>query len=137
MLSFAIVSALPDVRLNNGQATNTWFVLTKRVLDFHKVSGASKLRITYQDTLGTKAAVHNACHWRIVVDTTVHAFFSDGDYEGPYGWRMHNGTHTAWVFDIPAGPHQLRVEALRTPSATDCLSGWNNTGNFLSVEEIP
>jgi hypothetical protein len=136
MLGFSIVTSLPEVRINNTSAINTWFVLTKRELTLNKVSDTSKLRITYQDTLGSKATIHNACNWRIVIDTTVHAFFSDGDYEGPYGWRLTNGTHTAWAFDVPAGEHHVRVDFLRS-TATDCISGWNNTGNFLSVEEIP
>jgi hypothetical protein len=50
---------------------------------------------------------------------------------------MHNGTHTVWVFDIPAGQHEVHVEMQRGPSATDCLAGWNTVGNFFSVEEIP
>jgi hypothetical protein len=71
-----------------------------------------------------------------VIDLNVLGQFSAGDLEGAYGWRMQNATHTAWAFDIPAGAHEVRVENMRTSNATDCLSGWNTTGNFLTVEEI-
>jgi hypothetical protein len=103
----------------------------------NKSASASKLRITYQDTLGTKATSHNGCLWRILVGGTVVASFSDADIENIYTWRMHNAAHMAWAFDVPAGEHQVKVEFMRTPIATDCLAGWNTTGNFLSVEEIP
>jgi hypothetical protein len=137
VLNFAIVSAFPDTRLNNTLLTNTWYILTRRQLPFNKTSPTSKLRVTYQDTVGTRAFIYNACQWRIVIDQTILSFFSDGDVEGALGWRMHNGAHVAWAFDIPGGAHEIRVENLRTPNATECLSGWNTTGNFLSVEEIP
>lgn len=137
VLGFSMVNALPDTRLNGGQQNNIWYILTKRTLPFNKVSPTSKLRITYQDTLGARAFAHNACLWRIVIDLNVLATFSAGDLEGNYGWRMQNATHTAWAFDVAAGAHEVRVENLRTPNATDCLSGWNTTGNFLAVEEIP
>ena len=63
--------------------------------------------------------------------------FSAGDLDGPYGWRMQNGAHIAWAFDVPPGAHQIRVDNVRFATGTDCLSGWNQTGSFLSVEEIP
>jgi hypothetical protein len=138
MLGFNIVTGLPDVRLTVSQAVNTWFALTKRSLTFNKSSATSKLRVTYQDTLGARATFYNSCEWRFVLDQTPLSLFSDGDLEGSYGWRMHNGTHTAWAFDIPTGQHEVHVEMLRMQNATDCLAGWNNTlGNFFSVEEIP
>ena len=81
---------------------------------------------------------YNACQWRIVIDGTLLAFFSAGDLETlPDKWRMDNGAHIAWGLDVPAGAHQVRVDNLRTTSATDCLSGWNTIGSFLSVEELP
>jgi hypothetical protein len=102
-----------------------------------KQSDASKLRITYQDTLGTRAQTINACEWRIVVDGAVVSFFSDGDMDISFSWRINNAAHAAWAFSVPAGTHDIHVEGLRTPNAAECLSGWNTTGNFLSVEEIP
>jgi hypothetical protein len=104
-----------------------------------KVSDTSKLKITYQDTLGTLAAIFGACQWRIVVDGAEVSNFSDGDMDnsGNTRWRMNNAAHVAWSFRVPAGTHDIHVEGVRTPSATECLSGWNTTGNFLSVEEIP
>jgi len=139
MLGFTIVSALPDVRLttSNGTLANQWYTIGKRVLSVTKASDTSKLRITYQDTVGTRASVHNSCMWRIMLDGNSIASFSDGDVEGTYGWRMHNGAHMAWAFDVPAGTHDVHVEFERLPTATDCLAGWNTTGNFLSVEELP
>ena len=137
MLGFSIVTGLPDVRLTGSQPMNTWFPLTKRSLTFGKSSATSKLRIAYQDTLGARASFYNGCQWRIVLDQTIVSFFSDGDLEGTYGWRMHNGTHTAWAFDVPTGQHEVHVEMLRGQNTSDCLSGWNTIGNFFSVEEIP
>jgi hypothetical protein len=90
------------------------------------------------DTLGARATSFNACEWRVVVDGAVVSYFSDGDLENPtFGWRIHNSAHMAWAFSVPAGTHDIHVEGLRTPNAAECLSGWNTTGNFLSVEEIP
>ena len=134
---FAIVTALRDVRLTTAQPANTWYPLMDRRLALNKASDSSKLRITYQDTLGTRGTQYNGCQWRIVVDGIVLASFSAGDAEATLGWRMDNGAHIAWGFNVPAGIHDFRVENLRTTTATECLSGWNTTGNFLSVEEIP
>jgi hypothetical protein len=119
------------------QPANAWFIVTDRYLFYNKVSDTSKLRITYQDTLGTLSNNYNGCQWRIVVDTTVVAQFSKADVAGPAGWRMDNGTHTAWRLGLPAGDHAIRVDNLRMPHADECLSGWNTVGSFLSVEEIP
>jgi len=138
MVGFAISAELPNVQIDPSHATNTWFPLANRVVFLNKVSNSSKLRITYQDTLGAKAATYDACEWRIVVDDTVVSFFSDGDLEiASLGWRIHNAAHMAWALNIPAGMHAIHVDGLRTAFGTECLSGWNTTGNFLSVEEIP
>lgn len=137
MLGFAIATSLPDMRLTQSQAHSTWFNLTNRVVSFNKTSDTSKLRITYQDTLGTRAMSYNGCQWRILLDGNLVSFFSDADVESSFGWRMHNGAHIAWSFNVPAGAHQVLIQNLRMPSAFECLSGWNNIGNFLSVEEIP
>jgi hypothetical protein len=137
-LAFGIAGPLADIRLTTVHPTNTWIPLTGRVISLVKMSDTSKLRITYMDTLGARATSFNACQWRIVVDGAVWAFFSDGDMENPtFGWRIHNSAHLAWAFNIPAGTHDIHVEGLRTPAAAECLSGWNTTGNFLTVEEIP
>jgi len=137
-LAFALVSELPDVRLNSSSPVNTWSMVANRVVSLNKLSDTSKLRITYQDTLGARAAVFNGCQWRIVADNAVLAVFSEGDLENAsMGWRINNGAHVAWGLNLPAGPHVIRIDFLRTPNATDCLSGWNTTGNFLSAEEIP
>ena len=137
-LSFAIVSQLPDVRINSLSQMNNWSPVPGRIVSLNKVSNSSKLRITYQDTLGTRAATFNGCQWRILVDGVALTTFSEGDLEIPsMGWRINNAAHVAWGFDIPMGSHLIRVDILRTLNATDCLSGWNTIGNFLSVEEIP
>ena len=139
VLGMWMISGLPDIRLNSTNTVNLWYVVTGRKLQINKLSSTSKLRITYQDSLGAKATVHDACQWRIVMDLMPTPFsrFSSGDFEGsPYGWRIVNGARVAWALDIPAGPHEVRVE-FRRVNATDCLSGWNTEGNFLSVEEIP
>jgi hypothetical protein len=138
MLGFWIVTPLPEVHLMPSQATNAWFSLGGRTVALNKTSDQSKLRITYQDTLGTKASLSNSCHWRIMVDGNMEvARFSDSDVDGAFGWRMHNGAHMAWVLSLPAGPHSVRIDNLKTTNANECSSGWNTpVGNFLSVEEI-
>jgi hypothetical protein len=138
MIGFAIVSSLPDVRLTTANPAGTWYTLAGRIVSLNKVSASSKLRITYQDTLGTRANYYNSCQWRIVLDNVATlSSFSTADGEGQFGWRMQNGAHIAWAFDVPAGPHQIRVDNVRLITGNDCLSGWNTTGNFLSIEEIP
>lgn len=136
MLNFAISTSLPDVRLMTTQTAGSWYTLPGRSVTINKTSGTSKLRITYQDTLGSRASTYNACQWRFMLDGTVVSFFSDADVESQFGWRMHNGTHVAWVSDVAPGGHTVRVDNLRMATATECLSGWNNIGNFLSIEEI-
>jgi hypothetical protein len=131
-----MVSQFGDVRLTTAQLANTWYQINGRLVVFNKASGTSKLRIIYQDTLGTRSDNYNGCQFRIVVDSTIVGFFSAADYDGPYGWRMSNASHTAWAQNFAAGPHQIRIDFLRAPPATDCLAGWNQTGGFLSVEEI-
>lgn len=137
VLGFAIATSLPDVRITVNDPADTWLPLTNRVVSLNKSSDSSKLRIIYQDTLGARSSTHNACQWRITVDGAVLASFSDGDVDSVWGWRMHNGAHMAWGFGIPPGIHEVRVDGLRTDNGTECMSGWNTTGNFLSVEEIP
>jgi hypothetical protein len=137
MLGFAIVTSLPDVRVTGAYAANTWHPLANRIVYLNKTLDSSKLRITYQDTLGSRASQYNACQWRITLDGVVLALFSDASVEGPLGWRMHNGAHVAWGFNVSAGPHLVQVDNLRTLATPECLSGWNTTGSFLSVEEIP
>jgi|GEM_PF-1990878 len=138
ILAFGIAGPLADIRLTTVHPTNVWIPLTGRVVSLVKVSDTSKLKITYQDTLGTRAQTFNACEWRIVVDGAVVSYFSDGDSDiSVFSWRITNASHAAWAFHIPAGTHDIHVEGLRTPNASECLSGWNTTGNFLSVEEIP
>jgi hypothetical protein len=137
MLGFAIVTSLPDVRVTGAHAANTWHPLANRFLNLNKTSDRSKLRITYQDTLGTRASQFNACQWRITLDGVALAVFADAGVEGTVGWRIQNSAHIAWGFNVPAGPHQVQVDNLRTLATPECMSGWNTTGSFLSVEEIP
>jgi hypothetical protein len=136
VLAVAMAGQFSDVRLTTAQTANLWYQVNGRVVALNKTSNTSKLRITYQDTLGTRSDYYNGCQFRIVLDSTVLAFFSAADYDGPYGWRMTNGSHTAWGINVPAGPHNVRVDFLRATTATDCLAGWNTIGSFLSVEEI-
>jgi hypothetical protein len=136
MLNFAIATSLPDVRITTNQASGSWFTLPGRSVTINKTSDTSKLRVTYQDTLGARASQHNACQFRFMLDGNVLAFFSAGDVEGAWGWRIQNGAHLAWSFNVPAGAHTVRVDGLRN-TATECLAGWNNIGNFLSIEEMP
>src|SRR6185436_3624118 len=110
ILAFGIAGPLSDVRLTSIHPVSQWIPLTGRSFILVKQSDASKLKITYQDTLGARATTFNACQWRIVVDGNPSSFFSDGDMENPtFGWRIHNGAHQAWAFNVPAGTHEIRV----------------------------
>jgi hypothetical protein len=131
-----MVSEFLDVRLTTAQTAGVWYQINGRVVSVDKTSSTSKLRITYQDTLGTNAANYNGCQFRIVLDNIEVARFSAGDVQGVSGWRMINGSHTAWSLNVPAGTHVARVDFLRASYANECLAGWNALGSFLSVEEI-
>jgi hypothetical protein len=127
---------LPVVLLTTVNQADVWNPLLGREVQINKASSTSKLRITYQDTLGARASNQGGCLWRIIAGGNVVSTFTDADLQLS-AWRMHNAAHMAWALDLPAGLQSVRVESRRTPAATDCLSGWNTTGNFLSVEEIP
>jgi hypothetical protein len=133
---------LADFR-NNSTVTvaGKWIDIPGRSVTFTKRYAASKLRITYQDTLGTLGQYYQGCVWQILLDDAAVAFFSDADTDGATGWRMSNAAHVAWATGA-AGTHTVSVQNKGDRGAwgsgtTECLSGWNTSGNFLSVEEIP
>jgi Collagen triple helix repeat (20 copies) len=135
---------LPDVRVDSSVAApSVWVDLQSRSLVFTKRLAGSKLKITYQDTLGALSQLIDGCEWRILVDETPVAFFSAGDQEaGGTQWRIANAAHIAWA-NVPVGSHRIIVQnrgsrgAWEINGTRQCMSGWNTTGNFLSVEEIP
>jgi len=133
---------LADFR-NNSTVTvaGKWIDIPGRAVTFTKRYASSKLRITYQDTLGTLGQYYQGCAWQIVLDGTGIAAFSDADVDGATAWRMSNAAHVAWATGA-AGTHTVTVQnkgdrGAWSTGTTECLSGWNTTGNFLSVEEIP
>jgi hypothetical protein len=146
-----LASEFADVRINTTTlpTANTWTLVTGRTLTFNKKFANSLLKITYQDTLGTLGTKYNGCQWRILLDGTTLGFFSDGDSGGngvaSYGWKMTNASHVFWSKNAAAGKRTVTVEWRGTADwvtagadgTTECLSGWNTDGNFLSVEEIP
>jgi hypothetical protein len=135
---------LSDVRVDSTvAAAGVWTDVAGRTLDFTKQYETSKLRVTYQDTLGALTQYIDGCEWRILLDGVPIAFFSAGDLEaGGVQWRIANAAHMAWA-NAAAGTHRIVVQNRGNRGAWDsnytrqCLSGWNTTGNFLSVEEIP
>ena len=132
---------LHDVRTNSSvAAAGQWRDLPERILDFTKQFPGSKLKITYQDTLGTLGQNYDGCEWQILLDGNLIAAFSTADFEGSLSWRMTNAAHMAWA-NAAAGNHRIVVQNRGNrgawSSTEECLSGWNTTGNFLSVEEIP
>jgi hypothetical protein len=138
VLGFHIATPLPHAVISTqGPESDKWYPLPARTVTFNKTSATSKLRITLQDTLGTYASVYNGCKWRFLVDGVEIGFFSAGDTEPLAGWRMDNGAHVAWAFGVGTGTRVVKVEWMRLPVGVECLAGWNNTANFLSVEEIP
>src|SRR5688572_6221475 len=140
VLGMVLVTPLGEAKILPQHTLNYWYPLPNRSVTITKVSDTSKLRITYQDTLGTKSTQINGCHWRFFDETTNQqiASFSTSDVDGQLGWRMHNGAHVAWALNLTAGPHKIRVDNLKNSPASECWSGYNTaTSNFLSVEEIP
>ncbi|MBI5543447.1 MAG: hypothetical protein HY901_06130, partial [Deltaproteobacteria bacterium] len=128
---------LGDVRNNSGTAAlNTWWDIPNRTVTFTKRFASSRLKITYQDTLGTLGPDYGTCIWRFLLDGSAIASFSDADLTAATAWRMTNAAHMAWATGT-AGAHTVQVQGLRAGTATECLQGWNTNGNFLSVEEIP
>ncbi len=133
---------LGDFRNNSSVSTaGTWWTIPNRTLAFTKQSAGSRLRITYQDTLGTYGQFYAGCEWRILLDGAQIAFFSDADLDGAFNWRMNNASHVVWA-TATAGARTIVVQNRGNRGAwgagtSECLQGWNTTGNFLSVEEIP
>jgi hypothetical protein len=133
----AMVGPFAELKLTMSHPAGPWFTLTDRTVTYNKVSDTSKLRITYTDSLAAKSSAANACFWAIIVDGIERASFSESDVDGSFGWRNHNGAHVAWVSNLPAGPHIVRVDNKKNIASVECSSGTNARGNFLSVEEIP
>jgi hypothetical protein len=122
-----------------------WTDIPGRSVTFSKKYATSKLRVTYQDTLGTYGYEYQGCEWQILLDGTAIQMFSDADSDTPAAngifWRMANAAHVAWATGA-VGSHTVSVQNRGNRGAwgsgtTECLQGWNTTGNFLSVEEIP
>jgi hypothetical protein len=133
---FAYVDDFIDYR-NNGPNSgyNVWRDVTGRTITYTKQSSDSLLRIAYQDTLGTLGSNYDGCRWRILVNGASSAVFSAGDDQEGAGWNMQNATHTAIVPDIPRGTVNVKVQN-QIRYGTECLSGWNSVGEYLSVEEL-
>ncbi|HEY5951277.1 MAG TPA: hypothetical protein VIV40_37550 [Kofleriaceae bacterium] len=134
---------LGDVRINsNVVAATTWFDPPNRTLGFVTQYTGSRLRITYQDTLGGHGRFFAGCEWRMLVDGGEVMFFSDADQDLPNDtWHMSSAAHIAWASVAP-GSHVVKVQVRGNRGAwgggtNECLQGWNTTANFLSVEEIP
>ena len=120
---------------------SVWVDVPQRVVNFTKRFDNSLLKITYQDTLGTLGSSYSGCNWRILLDGSEISFFSDADLTGAAGWRMSNAAHVVWSTTTAAGTHVVQVQNRGNSGAwtttIECLQGWNTSGNFLSVEEIP
>ncbi len=120
----------------NQAADSKWKAIPGRTLTYTKTRANSVLRISYQDTLGSYANSYDRCRWRILVDATQVAYFSDADIQIGTAWRMHNATHTALAAGVAAGKHTISVQSMMMPGGTECLMGWNTSQNFLSAEEV-
>jgi hypothetical protein len=48
---------------------------------------------------------------------------------------MTNATHSGLGIGIAAGTYTIKIQNLRS-GASECLQGWNTSGNYLSVEEV-
>ena len=120
----------------NQVADSKWKAIPGRTLTYTKTRATSVLRITYQDTLGSYANGYDRCRWRILVDTTQVAYFSDADLQYGTAWRMHNATHTALAAGVKPGKHTITVQSMMVPGGSECLMGWNTSQNFLAAEEV-
>lgn len=134
---------LPDVRNNSAvSAAGAWYVVPGRTVVFTKLGPTSRLRVTYQDTLGSWSKFYDGCEWRILLDGAEILYFSDADIEGTTeSWHMSNAAHVAWA-TAAAGAHTIIVQNRGSRGAwnngtNECMMGWNTRGNFVSVEEIP
>jgi hypothetical protein len=140
---------LGDQRNNTTMSTyGTWYTIPGRTLNFVKRYPASKLKVTYQDTLGSAANVYQACEWQILLDGAQIAFFSAADLDRPsVVWMMENAAHVAWA-TANAGSHSITIQNRGSNRASawaaasgnivnECLMGWHTSSNFVSVEEIP
>lgn len=144
-----MVGPLADWRNNaTVSVAGIWTDIPGRTVTFTKRFATSKLKVTYQDTLGTYGIYYAGCGWRILLDGTPISVFSDADADNPGGgaptWKMSNAAHVAWGTGA-AGAHTVLVQNRGDTArggtwgtgTAECLQGWNTTGNFLSVEEIP
>jgi hypothetical protein len=134
---------LGDVRLNaNVAPPGAWFDPPNRSLSFVKRYADSRLRITYQDTLGGHGRFYQGCEWRMILDGGEISLFSAADADrAPDTWNMANAAHVVWA-SPGAGAHVVQIQNRGNRGAwgqgtNECLQGWNTTSNFLSVEEIP
>jgi hypothetical protein len=134
---------LGDVRVSSTVVpAATWYDVPNRTLSFVKRYADSRLRVTYQDTLGGNGRFYAGCEWRMLLDGGEIMFLSDADADRPPDtWHMSNAAHIAWASGA-AGAHVVQIQNRGNRGAwgagtNECLQGWNTTANFLSVEEIP
>lgn len=124
-------------------AANVWYTLASRTVSFTKAQATSKLRVTFQDTLGSYGTGYGGCEWQILLDGTQIALFSEGADSSVPGWKIHNAAHIAWTTNTPAGSHTVTIQNRGVASrgawttTTICETGWGTTNSFVSVEEIP
>ena len=121
-----------DYRLNS---QGSWQDIPQRSLSYTKLRSSSLVRISYQDTLGTYGTHYDQCRWRILFNGTQVLYFSAADITYGTNWRMQNATHTVIVPGQATGTYTIKVQNYNN-GASECLSGWNTVGSYLSAEEI-
>jgi len=124
--------AYDDDRTGGG----SWANLNNRSLAFTKRMDTSRLKLSWQDTLGAQGTSYGNCRWRFVVDGSDIGYFSAADDYDTDGWEMENSLHQMVVENLAAGSHTWQIQVIRD-SGSSCLTGWNNTGHYMMVEEIP
>lgn len=142
---YAVSNVTLDVRNNSTfSAAGAWINIAQRSVNYTKRLTSSALKVTYQDSLGTLSAYYGGCQWRILIDGTQLAVFSDADFgDTTHAWRMSNAAHQAISLGLAAGAHTINVQTRGdrlawggAPNTSECLMGWNQIGSFLLVEEI-
>ena len=121
---------------------NNWADLPSRVLRHTKSGGATRVRVTYHDTMGYhKVGGHSwGCRWRLTVDGSVQGRPYNTHTDTGTGWRINPMTMQWFVPGLSAGQHEYRIQVSRPDnnSSNQCLAGWNGgeSNNFLMVEEL-
>jgi hypothetical protein len=113
-----------------------------RVLNFHKASKNTAVRLTYYDNMRTYTPGHGgkSCRWEIMVDgRSCPSGRIGGDAYVYFRKNCHRPRLiTGYCKNLPAGHHQVKVRVMPTPGyhGSDCFTGWMNQAWTLETMEL-